>query len=120
MDAARRGAPVIAHPHFTGTGTRSINDERPAGDRRVVRPLVRLAAVVPRLRYPDRSVLVRTFPASGGRRRSRRQPCPESRAVAEAVLKHEPGAGDDSVVSVGSWPSGDLRAFSVTEPSSRS
>ncbi len=31
----------------------------------------------------------------------------------KAVLKHEPGAGDDSVVSVGSWPSGDLRAFWV-------
>src|SRR6185295_17599665 len=31
----------------------------------------------------------------------------------KAVLKHEPGAGDDAVVSVGSWPSGDLRTFWV-------
>ena len=29
----------------------------------------------------------------------------------KAVLQHEPGAGDDSVVLVGSWPSGDLRTF---------
>ena len=31
----------------------------------------------------------------------------------KAVLQHEPGAGDDSVVLVGSWPSGDLRTFWV-------
>jgi len=29
----------------------------------------------------------------------------------KAVLQHEPGAGDDAVVLVGSWPSGDLRTF---------
>ncbi len=53
--------------------------------------------------------------------------CPHSAAAADpednrvlrveqwlkAVLKHEPGVGDDSVVSVGSWPGGDLRAFRV-------
>jgi len=31
----------------------------------------------------------------------------------KAVLRHEPGAGDDSVVLVGSWTSGDLRTFWV-------
>ena len=29
----------------------------------------------------------------------------------KGVLHHEPGAGDDSVVAVGSWSSGDLRTF---------
>jgi tetratricopeptide (TPR) repeat protein len=31
----------------------------------------------------------------------------------KAVLDHEPGAGDDSVVLVGSWPGSDLRTFWV-------